>query len=379
MKKQFLTTGIAFAVLTAFSTPTWADYDPFSGVVAAIQQLGVEVQAISVASSKGFNDMMYQLDQNLVVAMQANSQSNSAQLAAKNSADSMTNTQLSSSLMQFPEQIVNASQLSNSQMATDITNRQHLLENLTTNTPASDTLYLDTATNPLAAEDNVGPPTALNDDYFNADSLLTPSAYNDPQEQAAQSYLEYVTQAYSSLINGIDFDKLKSKLNNLSPADRAQALQNFVTNPVYQKYQLAVRSLMAAKSIALSNLNLLMAERTPVKDLATNAGIPNDPNLPAGYASPLEVENYIANERVNNPQWFQQIKTASPAAVQREEVLILAEIENELERNHLDNERLLATLSISTLQSTQASQLVLQSKAQDVNQIIDPKANQGAR
>jgi intracellular multiplication protein IcmX len=111
-----------------------------------------------------------------------------------------------------------------------------------------------------------------------------------------------------------------------------------------------------------------------VKGLGAQIGMPDNPNLPAGYASPLEVENYIANERLNNPQWFQEMKTASPATVQREQVLILAEIESALQRNHLDNERLLATLSIMALQSSQTGQLMLKNQAQNVNAIIDPNS-----
>lgn len=376
MKRQHLFYLATFSALSLVSTATLAaGDDPFSGVVAAIKQLGVEVQAISIAGSKGFNDMLYQLDQNLNVAMQANVKNSGALNTAKNNAALQTQNQIDTSLMEFPEQIANASQLTNPKMATDINNRQQLLTSLTTNTPGYDTLYLDSATNALAAENNVDQPSTIYDNYFNFDSLLTPNAYSSDQQQAAQAYLNYATQQYQSLLNGIDFSKLKSKINNLSPEKQAEALHTFVTNPVYQQYQLTVRSLLAAKSVAMSNLNLLLSERTPTQGLATQAGMPDNPNLPKGYASPLGVQNYIANERVNNPEWFQQMKTASPAAVQREQVLILAEIESELQRNHLDNERILATLSIMATQSSQANQLMLQTQAQDVNKIIDPKSD----
>ena len=376
MKIQRLLCSVTFATLVLASTSTFADVDPFGGVVAAIKQLGVEVQAISVAGSKAFNSMLYQLDKNLAVSMQANSQNSASTKTAKGNATAITQNQIDTSLMEFPEQIINASQLTNSQMAADINNRQQLLTNLTTNTPGYDSLYLDNSTNPLASLQDVNQPSSTYDNYFNFDSLVAPNAYTSDQQQAAQSYLEYATQQYQSLTSGIDFDKLKSKLNNLSPEKRAEALRNFVTNPAYQKYQLAVRSLLANKSVALSNLNLLLSERTAQKGLAAQAGMPDNPNLPKDYASPLEVQNYIANERINNPEWFQQMKTASPAAVQREEVLILAEIESELQRNHLDNERLLATLSVMAMQSSQGNQLALQKAAQDVNQVIDPKNQQ---
>ncbi len=70
----------------------------------------------------------------------------------------------------------------------------------------------------------------------------------------------------------------------------------------------------------------------PLKGLGSKVSMPDDPNLPKGYASPLQVENYIANQRINSPAWFKQMKTASPAVVAREQVLILAEIESQLER-----------------------------------------------
>ena len=133
-----------------------------------------------------------------------------------------------------------------------------------------------------------------------------------------------------------------------------------------------------AVKVALSNLNYLMAERIAIKGLATKTGVPHNPQLPKGYASPLEVENYIANERLNNPAWVKAMQTASPAAVNREQLMILAEIESELQRNHLDHERLLATLSIIALQSSQLSQMTLINQAQKVNHVIDPTQHQSA-
>ncbi|WP_304985517.1 hypothetical protein [Coxiella-like endosymbiont] len=46
--------------------------------------------------------------------------------------------------------------------------------------------------------------------------------------------------------------------------------------------------------------------------------MPDDPNLPNGYVSPLQVENYLANEPCNNLDWFKEMKTASLAVVARE-------------------------------------------------------------
>lgn len=350
--------------------------DPFSGLIAAIKQVGNEMKALATASAKTANATMYQIDSYLLPASQANSQSDNTVTQARNTGANLTQSQLTNNLLQFPEEVNNPSQLDDPTLAALINNRKQVIPNLTAKTPASDTLYISGKSDSMASMYGVAKPSTLHDNYFNFDSLITPAAYDDNQEKAAQAYIQYATQQYQSLINGIHFSKLKSELNNLSPSKRAQKLQAFINDPVYQKYQLAIRSLLASKSVALSNLNYLMAKRTPVKGLATKTGIPNDPALPKGYASPLEVENYVANERLNNPEWAKAMQSASPATVNREELMILAEIESELQRNHLDHERLLATLSIMTLQSNQFSQMTLQTEAQKVNGVIDPNQKQ---
>lgn len=344
----------------------------FSGISAAIKQLGIEIQALSIASVKMANNAMYQLDKNLAVAMQANtnSQANNINDITRQN----TQAQITNSFREFPEKVVTATQLSDPDMVQDISNRQQLLTNLTTNVPASDTLYLDSVSDPLAAASNVGKPTDNYDNYFNFDSLFAPTEYSASEQQAAKYYLTYATGLYQSLTSDINFSKLKSNLNNLSLDQRAAALRNFVTDPVYQQYQLNVRSNMAAKSIALSNLNWLLSERTPIKGLGAKVGMPDDPRLASGDASPLAVQNYLANQRINNSDWFQQMKTASPATVQREQVLILAEIESQLQRNHLDNERLIAAISMLSLQLSQNGQMMLKTEAQSVNAIIDPNS-----
>lgn len=341
-----------------------------SAIVTAIQNLAAEIQALNTARTKSNNNATYQEDQNLTVAQDANSQTNAINALVEARAAKNTKSQLANSLSQFPEKVANPSELSDKKLTLAIKKRHGLLTNLTTDTPASDTLYLNSMNDPFASTYNVAKPKVTYDNYFNFDSLFTPSAYDTKQLKAAKAYLEYATKKYENLTTGVDFAKLKSKLNNLSPRERAETLENFVNNPIYQKYQLAIRSVLAAKSIGLSNLNALMAERTPVKGLATKAGIPNNPNLPAGYASPLQVQNYIANERVNNKKWYKKVKTASPATINREQLLILAEIESSLQRNHLTQERILATLSVIALQNNQSAKTAIGDAAEKMNNVI---------
>ncbi|ACJ20994.1 hypothetical protein [Coxiella burnetii] len=371
--KNFRVLGIAsFLALGVASTSALADIDPMSGVIKAIKEVGLEVQALAIASKKSVSNMKYQLDKNLDLALQADVEKNNALQTVKNNAGTNTQNQISGTLLQFPEQVINASQLNDAQMAATIKNRKNLIPNLTTAIPASDTLYLTDAEDPLANTYGVAKPDSLYDNYFNFDSLFAPSAYNSDQQQAATTYLQYLTKPYQSLTDNIHFSELKDNLNKLSAEKRADKLKSFLNNPVYQKFQLAVRSLIATKSIAIDNFNTLLNERVPVKGLGAKVGMPDDPHLPKGYASPLQVENYIANQRINSPDWFKQMKTASPAVVAREQVLILAEIESQLERNHLDNERLLATLSLMALQGTKNSEMELQTNtAADLNKLID--------
>ncbi|ABS77624.1 phosphoesterase [Coxiella burnetii] len=371
--KNFRVLGIAsFLALGVASTSALADIDPMSGVIKAIKEVGLEVQALAIASKKSVSNMKYQLDKNLDLALQADVEKNNALQTVKNNAGTNTQNQISGTLLQFPEQVINASQLNDAQMAATIKNRKNLIPNLTTAIPASDTLYLTDAEDPLANTYGVAKPDSLYDNYFNFDSLFAPSAYNSDQQQAATTYLQYLTKPYQSLTDNIHFSELKDNLNKLSAEKRADKLKSFLNNPAYQKFQLAVRSLIATKSIAIDNFNTLLNERVPVKGLGAKVGMPDDPHLPKGYASPLQVENYIANQRINSPDWFKQMKTASPAVVAREQVLILAEIESQLERNHLDNERLLATLSLMALQGTKNSEMELQTNtAADLNKLID--------
>ncbi|AAO91148.1 phosphoesterase [Coxiella burnetii] len=371
--KNFRVLGIAsFLALGVASTSALADIDPMSGVIKAIKEVGLEVQALAIASKKSVSNMKYQLDKNLDLALQADVEKNNALQTVKNNAGTNTQNQISGTLLQFPEQVINASQLNDAQMAATIKNRKNLIPNLTTAIPASDTLYLTDAEDPLANTYGVAKPDSLYDNYFNFDSLFAPSAYNSDQQQAATTYLQYLTKPYQSLTDNIHFSELKDNLNKLSAEKRADKLKSFLNNPAYQKFQLAVRSLIATKSLAIDNFNTLLNERVPVKGLGAKVGMPDDPHLPKGYASPLQVENYIANQRINSPDWFKQMKTASPAVVAREQVLILAEIESQLERNHLDNERLLATLSLMALQGTKNSEMELQTNtAADLNKLID--------
>ena len=66
---------------------------------------------------------------------------------------------------------------------------------------------------------------------------------------------------------------------------------------------------------------------------------------------------------------------ASPATVQRETLFVLAEIEAQNYRAHLDRERMLATLTALASQSANVNQLLAKTDAKNVNQVISNATN----
>lgn len=331
--------------------------------------LGTKIEALVMASIHEFNDYMYQNDPYFPAG--PNTSGSQAKQDVDAYSSQLTQQQITNQLSTIPEQAVPASQLSDQSLIAKVAAQKNLVQQLTVDTPASDTLYTGGNDNILAGIFGAPKPTTLYDNYFNFDSLIGPDAYSQSQLTAAQAYLQYLTQSYNSITPGIDFSGLKTKLISISdPITRAKWLRTQVlNNPTYQAYQLGVRSNMAARSVVLSNFNDLLSQRMPIKGLGTAAGIPQDPNLPNGYASSLEAQNYAALQLINNPGWYQSMKTASPATVDREQLLLLATLVRQQAQNEEYNQRLLATMSLLTLEMNQTQQLMMQTQAQKVNQI----------
>ena len=71
------------------------------------------------------------------------------------------------------------------------------------------------------------------------------------------------------------------------------------------------------------------------------------------------------------PKWYQHLQTATPANLQRETLMVLAEIENQNYQAHLDRERILATLTAQQASGIASKQALLLTNAQKVNTVID--------
>lgn len=199
------------------------------------------------------------------------------------------------------------------------------------------------------------------DRTLSMDTLLSPVAYpafnfKDLSKNPAYNFIRLATGSYEP--QGVAIAKQFNSLNDTQKKDMQ-------TSPDYQKYQAGLRAYIATQSVGASNLYQLMAERIPQQGLGKEAG------MPEANASALQVQQYLATRRSQNKDWYLQMAKASPVTISRETLFTLAEIRQQLFELQLQNERLLATLSVMQLQGQQLSKSTLQQLGQKVQSQID--------
>ena len=196
---------------------------------------------------------------------------------------------------------------------------------------ASDTLYMNqtqinNAQNLSTAEQAaLKKPDNTYDNNFNFAALFEPTSYQvtqssnnsepqDPQLLAANHYVLYAANSAQNLADGLNLTSLK---------EHPAAVAKLKTDPNYWRFAMTVRSLIAIRSITIDTLEHLIAERTPHPGWGKAIGDPNK----NGTASPLQVDAYQANHRIQDPNWYQSIMKDAPITLQRTMVIELAEIE----------------------------------------------------
>ena len=242
----------------------------------------------------------------------------------------------------------NANTASSSTIETTLTANNNVELQRLANIIASDT-YLPPAQRSLFGERATMNP-ALGNQAFNAEALLGPVAYENydfknPKSNPQYNFIQFVSNSYQPLIP----PTMAKDFNSLSEQKKLE-LQ---TNSDFQNYRAALRSFVATQSVGLSNLYQLMSERIPQPNLGKVAGLPNKKD-----ASQLEVQEYLANRRVQNSDWYKQMAAEPPAVVSRETLLVLAEIRQQLFQMQLVNERILATLSVMQMQQNLSNKVI---------------------
>jgi len=346
-----------------------------AGVIAAINALGDKIVALTTAGVKAFNNSVYQFDKNLPATSQANTvklNNKSLSTYVQQQTNQSTQKNISNQLQQFAETVTPPRPNSDAAAKMQAFKDANSPISLSTGVKASDTLYTRNANHPYQAEVlGVSKPKLTHDNYFNFDTLFSPIVYNSNQLTAAKQYTKYATKSYQSAFTNTS---ILSKLQNQPPS----VLKKVINSPEYRDFQLRTRSSLATKSIALSNLNHLIQERTPVKDLGKSVGLTNDQGQVITNASPLQVEKHIATHRVHDKQWYKQMATASPTTIQRETLFVLAEIEQQNYQAHLDRERVVSNLIALELHSAQGDKIQIQTDnaklEQAIKQVLNPNS-----
>lgn len=387
----------------AFADAPAAPAGPSAGasmIVAAIHDLSNTVQSIASADAASKNNDKYQPTPGQITVAQVNNEKSQVQVSqfpnvqglgpvTNANASSKTENQNAHTLTQFSDAALTYTTQSEDVLASQNRTkaRNNLANLLSWQTKASDSLYTDL----LPSNAELSKPTDLHDNYFDFSSVFAPVAYTPDQKEAAEKFIAYLSQKYQSLAGTIDFGSLRQHLLDemndpkKGPTQVAADLKSFVTSPSYEQYQLAARTIITERSVALNNLNELIAERSPITTPQSNSNLAqlsqqigvtpatekdSKGNTVYAYASPLQISNYVTTHRTSDPNWYKQMMSASPATVQRETLFVLAEMESELQRQHIDNERILATLTASQMQNVTSQENNLKAMANDVNQQI---------
>lgn len=184
---------------------------------------------------------------------------------------------------------------------------------------------------------------------------------SDNPEQAAENYTKYVTGLVlpPDPMNKEDVDEIIKNINTFS--DIATQLKSFRD---LSKYVLGLRVYAARVSVGIQNIYEILGARKKLNP---------EEDDPSQASSQALNEFKMATYRLYNPKanpnslntasdsdavpWQQMINEASPARVQKETAILLAEINYQLYLMRKQQEKILLTNSVMLLQSATAPNL----------------------
>ncbi len=201
---------------------------------------------------------------------------------------------------------------------------------------------------------------------LNSDNLIGPLVYsvnntgqqapglpNLNQAQLAQEFIRYVTEAVAPIptMNKTDYSDLYTIANTPTTDQSGNPITTVDTTNVMnakvalQNYLLSLRVFAARNAVVNNNLYYMLSRRIP--QTTTNSS-----GQPTSTSEALN-EFQMATWRLYNPtqsdQWVNQINQASPSTIQKEMAVLLSEINFQLYKNRVLEERLLLTDSIILL------------------------------
>lgn len=340
-------------------------------IVAAINNVGKNMVAVGYAGLQAFDNAMYQVDVNLLGTLATSRAGSTITSQVSKNAEVATADFIKNRFQILPNQILDINGEGGKKIAAEIKNQAQLTKTMKLDIPASDTLY---SNDPLVTQRGApGKPKENDDNYFSISSVLAPTTYTTAQKKAALYYMRYLTKSYdnNSPKNQINLEGLLTKqTSNATKATILKAIHNGTgaLGEAYKTYQLALRSDMAMKSIGVNSFNRMIAERTP--STKTVPGIKDRNGKVITHPSPLQIQNYIANHRIDNPAWIKGLQSKSSTALLRELVIMQARTLQQNNQAHLDNEHLIALLAAQQLQSSNGNQIFLGMKIKALNTAI---------
>lgn len=213
------------------------------------------------------------------------------------------------------------------------------------NQPILSQLNSNTLLSPLLYTTNTG---------GNSTSSSQPTANGLPAQTQAQQAANFIRYATGQVLpvplpKLKDYDTLYTQAANLSK-DVPEATQKQAQTSL-TSYLMNIRVYAAQTSVAISNFYYLLSKRMPQ-------------NLPGNQVGSQALSEFTMatwrlfspDQKSANTQWVNQINQASPATVQKEMVMLLAEINYQLYLNRQQEERLLLTNSILLLQNAKVTQ-----------------------
>lgn len=369
MKKLLLSFGIAalstsaFAQIPSAPAPTGGDIVALEKYIGSVYQEAINWVVQQNSQPIPHSSLIQTI--NTTQTTDENQQPQSPEQAATSLAKKHTSDNLSNSLTAFPYALYQNTSVAKTiktidgkQSFSDYMNENSIIG--LTQRPSGksfDSLYLDSSINPglyadITMQDpQLKKPSDLSNDFLDFGALFSNNSYSPSQQHNAKEYVKYAAESTTNFASGLDLKAL---------ANQPRLVSQLVNSDSYAEYQYKVRTLLAIRSILINSLNHLIAERTPMKGLGAAAGLAA--NTPA---SPLQVEAFRANRRAENlltaqqkqlpkdqqPNWYTTVENASPATVQRETLIVLAEIEQQNYQAHLDRERILAAITALGLQN----------------------------
>jgi hypothetical protein len=180
----------------------------------------------------------------------------------------------------------------------------------------------------LSSDDDTG-----NYQKFSISSILDNFSLQEdsPEMQNARYYIQF----------------LSGKNNPVMPPTPNMNTDHANEKIPVQQYKAALGAFTAAQSVALNTLYKALAARTVQKDLGKTAGMDKND------ASPLEIQQHLAKQSFSD-SWAEKVLTeATPADIQRQQLFLLASIQNLLFENRLQMEQINVNLAALILQAQQ--------------------------